>query len=351
MQASEKEIKGDIKSLDLDELRDVFADMGEPSFRAGQVFKWLGGGVTRFDEMTNLSKALRDKLDARFYIEPPELIKKQISAKDGTAKYLWRLRDGNAVESVLMSYEHGLSICISTQVGCRQGCAFCASTLGGLVRNLTASEMLDQVMCTQRESGKRISNIVLMGIGEPLDNFDNVMKFLKLVTSPEGMGVGMRHISLSTCGITEKVDKLGDYKLQLTLSVSLHAPDDATRSRIMPINRREGIDKLMASCERYFNKTGRRISFEYALIDGVNDTPRHANELSHLLAGTGSHLNLIILNQVEERGLSPSRPENIRAFTETLKRGSVNFTLRRRLGTDIDAACGQLRRNTGRKES
>jgi 23S rRNA (adenine2503-C2)-methyltransferase len=338
-------MREDIKSLSLAELRGVFAELGEPAFRAGQVFSWLHGGKTRFEEMTNLPKALREKLAERFSISAPELLRKQTSARDGTVKYLWGLWDGEAVESVVMEYAHGNTVCISTQAGCRQGCAFCASTIGGLARNLTPGEMLDQILFSQADSGRKISNVVLMGIGEPLDNFDAVLRFLELVSAPEGMNLGMRHISLSTCGITEKVDKLGDYQLQLTLSVSLHAPDDETRSRLMPVNRTDGVEKLLASCRAYFEKTGRRVSYEYALIDGVNDTAFHAYLLARRLRGTGSHVNLILLNHVAERGLRPSKPESVRAFTEILKENGVNCTLRRRLGLDIDAACGQLRGN------
>lgn len=371
----------DIKSMSLAEIGEEMRRLGEPKFRAKQIFAWLhkvfpvetGGGtrtgatereafrgrlgeaetlsgvVRGFDEMTNLPKALRDKLSAEFYVSAPEILSKQVSAEDGTVKYLWKMRDGEAVESVLMRYNHGNTICISSQVGCRQGCVFCASTLGGLVRNLTAGEMLDQVMFSQADCGERISNIVLMGIGEPLDNFESVLRFLDLVSHEDGLNIGMRHISLSTCGITENVDKLGDLGLQLTLSVSLHAPDDATRTQLMPINRTHNVAELMDACGRYFAKTGRRISYEYAMIDGVNDTPEHARMLVKLLRGTGAHLNLILLNDVAERPLKPSRRESADAFTRVLESGNVNFTFRRRLGRDIDAACGQLRRNTAQK--
>ena len=340
-------MKADIKSLLLPELQSVFDGLGEKSFRAGQVFKWLHNGATTFSDMTNISAALREKLNERFFISAPELMIKQVSKIDGTIKYLWGMADGSAVESVVMSYEHGNTVCISTQVGCRMGCAFCASTLGGLVRNLTAAEMVDQVLFSQLDSGKKISNIVLMGIGEPLDNFDNVLRFLTLINHADGMNIGMRHISLSTCGILENVDKLGDYNLQLTLSVSLHAPDDETRSRIMPINRSTGVDRLFDACTRYFKKTGRRVSFEYAMIDGVNDTPQHAELLARRLARTGSHLNIIPLNSVRERELQSSAPESLKKFTKTLKEKGVNYTIRRKLGGDIDASCGQLRGKTG----
>lgn len=341
----EMSVKENIKSMLPEELKTAFAEMGQPAFRAEQVFKWLHSGVLSFDEMTNLSKELRKSLDERYYITVPKILKKQVSSLDGTVKYLWELYDGNSVETVVMKYEHGNTVCISSQVGCRMGCAFCASTIGGLVRCLEPSEMVDQVLFSQIDSGMRVSNIVLMGIGEPLDNFDAVMKFLKLINNSLGMNIGMRHISLSTCGLTEKVDKMGDYNLQLTLSVSLHAPDDETRSRIMPINRSGGVDQLLICCEKYFQKTGRRVSFEYAMIDGINDTPHHAELLAKKLSGTGSHVNLIPLNNVDESMLNPSSSQNIKIFADILKRKNINVTIRRKLGGDIDASCGQLRRN------
>ena len=338
-----------IKSMLPEEIRDELKEMGQPAFRGEQIFKWLHSGVTSFDEMTNLPKSLRERLSEEYYITVPKISRKQVSKIDGTIKYLWELRDGNCVESVLMHYEHGNTICISSQVGCRMGCAFCASTIGGLVRSLEPSELIDQVLFAELDSGTKISNIVLMGIGEPLDNFDNVMRFLKLVNHPLGLGIGMRHISLSTCGLTEKVDKLGDYNIQLTLSVSLHGPDDETRSKIMPVNRGTGVDKLLETCRDYFKKTKRRISFEYAMIDGVNDTPYHARLLADKLRGTGSHVNLIPLNNVEESPLKPSKPESIRRFIEILEKNNINVTVRRKLGSDIDASCGQLRRKAMRE--
>lgn len=336
--------KIDIKSLLPEELSAELAAMGEPGYRAKQIFTWLGRGAENFDEMTNLSKPLRAKLAERFFLTPPKVLRKQVSAEDGTIKYLWGLADGNAVETVVMRYHHGNTVCISTQVGCRQGCAFCASTIGGLIRGLEPSEMLDEVMFSQKESGLPISNIVLMGIGEPLDNFDNVMKFLKLVNHPDGMNIGMRHISLSTCGLTEKFDKLAELNLQLTLSVSLHAPDDETRSRIMPANRGRGVEQLMDACERYFKKTGRRISFEYAMIKGVTDTPRQAQLLAEHARRVCAHVNLIPLNHVDERSFEPSTPESLAEFKAELERAGVNVTVRRKLGGDIDASCGQLRK-------
>ena len=332
----------DLKSMTMEEMGDLLKSWGEPSFRAGQVFTWLHKGVGSFDEMTNLPKPLREKLAQACFITRPTVERKQESAQDGTIKYLWKLADGNCIETVLMRYQHGNTVCISCQVGCRMGCAFCASTLGGKIRDLTPAEMVDQVLFTQLDSGAEISNIVLMGIGEPLDNFDTVMRFLELINHPKGMNIGMRHISLSTCGLVEKIDKLAEHRLQLTLSVSLHAPDDTTRSKIMPVNRAVGVEKLMETCRRYFETTGRRISYEYAMIDGVNDSDAQADLLAGLLKGTPGHVNLIPLNHVEESPLKPSR--RVAAFQKRLESHGVTVTVRRRLGGDIDASCGQLRR-------
>ena len=332
----------DIKSMTPEELAAWLKELGEPAFRAGQVFQWLYRGVTSFEEMTNLPKALRQKLEETALLAPPTVARKQESAQDGTIKYLWRLADGNCVESVLMRYRHGNTVCISCQVGCRMGCAFCASTIAGKVRDLTPAEMIDQVLFTQIDSGAPISNIVLMGIGEPLDNFDTVLRFLTLVNHPGGLNIGMRHISLSTCGLVEQIDKLARHELQLTLSVSLHAPDDETRSRIMPVNRSVGVEKLLETCRRYFEKTGRRISYEYAMIDGVNDADWQADLLAKRLRGAPAHVNLIPLNEVEESPLKPSR--RVAAFQKRLEGHGVTVTVRRKLGGDIDASCGQLRR-------
>ena len=334
----------DILSMLPQEIESDLIALGEQKFRAGQIFQWLSRGVRDFEEMTNLSKALREKLKDNYELYRPKALSKQVSKLDGTIKYLWELRDGNAVETVVMSYKHGNTVCISTQVGCRQGCAFCASTIGGLVRCLEPSEMLDEVMFSQIDSGKEISNIVLMGIGEPLDNFDNVMRFLQLVNHPKGMNIGMRHISLSTCGLTERFEDLADRDLQLTLSVSLHAPDDETRSKIMPANRGRGVEQLIECCRKYYDKTGRRISFEYAMIDGVNDTEYHARLLAKHARYVSAHVNLIPLNHVEERQFQPSTPEHMRAFIKILEDAGVNVTMRRKLGGDVDASCGQLRR-------
>lgn len=337
-------MKKDLASMLPAEIESYLAELGQPKFRAKQVFKWMGRGARSFDEMSDLPKSLREAMAEEFELYRPKVLSKQVSQIDGTIKYLWELRDGHAVETVVMSYKHGNTVCVSTQVGCRQGCAFCASTIGGLVRDLLPSEILDEVLFSQIDSGKPISNIVLMGIGEPLDNFDNVMRFLELVNHPEGMNIGMRHISLSTCGLIEKFDALAERNMQLTLSVSLHAPDDETRSKIMPANRERGVDGLMAACKRYYDKTGRRISFEYAMIDGVNDTEYHARLLARRARSVSGHVNLIPLNHVEERQFQPSTPANLKAFIKILEDEGVNVTVRRKLGGDVDASCGQLRR-------
>ena len=337
-------MKRDIKSLSRQELRYALKAMGQPAFREKQIFTWLHRGAASFEEMTNLSKALRQELEERFYITVPDAVRRQVSGQDGTRKYLWKLRDGNCVESVLMQYHHGNTICISSEVGCAMGCAFCASTLGGLVRRLEPSEMLDQVIFTQLDSGLPISNIVLMGIGEPLDNYDTVLKFLHLVNDPDGLNIGMRHISLSTCGLMPKIDRLAEEDLQITLSVSLHAPDNETRSRIMPVNRAYPVEELIGACRRYFDRTGRRISFEYAMIRRVNDTPEAAELLLRRLKGMMAHVNLIPLNNVEESPLKPSTPAAVARFQKLLNEGGVTATVRRTLGSDIDASCGQLRR-------
>lgn len=332
----------DLKSMTEAEVTDTLRAMGEPAFRGKQVFSWLHRGAASYDDMTNLPKALREKLAAEHPFTVPAVERKQVSAQDGTIKYLWRLGDGNCVESVLMRYHHGNTVCISSQVGCRMGCAFCASTIAGKVRNLTAAEMLDQVLFTQTDSGAEVSNIVLMGIGEPLDNFEGVLRFLELVNHPDSMNIGMRHISLSTCGLVPGIRRLSELGLQLTLSVSLHAPDSETRSKIMPVNRAYDVEELFAACHDYFKKTGRRISFEYAMIDGVNDHDWQADLIVKKLRGMPGHVNLIPLNEVAESPFKPSR--RIAAFQKRLESQGVTATVRRSLGGDIDASCGQLRR-------
>ena len=332
----------DIKSMTERQLADFFKNMGQPAFRAKQVFTWLHRGVRSFDEMTDLSKPLRARLAEMCFITAPTVARKQTSKLDGTVKYLWELADGNCIETVLMQYHHGNTVCISSQVGCRMGCAFCASTIAGKVRDLTPSEMLDQVLFTQMDSGREISNIVLMGIGEPLDNMDTVLRFLTLVNHPKGLNIGMRHISLSTCGVIPGIRRLAELQLQLTLSVSLHAPDSETRSRIMPVNRAYDVEELFAACHDYFQKTGRRISFEYAMIDGVNDHDWQADLIARRIAGMPGHVNLIPLNDVVESPFKPSR--RTAAFQKRLQSHGVTATVRRSLGGDIDASCGQLRR-------
>ena len=338
-----------LKSMTLPELTAVLKELGQPAFRAKQVYTWLHKGVRAYDEMTNLPKSLRDTLAREYPICVPKVVRRQESARDGTIKYLWELSDGNCVESVVMQYHHGNTVCISSEVACLMGCKFCASTLGGLVRRLRPSELLDQVLFSQIDSGLPISNIVLMGIGEPLDNFDAVMQFLELVNSPDGLNIGMRHISLSTCGLVDKIEKLAERDLQLTLSVSLHSPDDESRSKIMPVNRRWPVDTLLAACRDYFAKTGRRISFEYTMIDGVSDSPEQAELLARRVKPLAAHVNLIPLNHVDERSFEPSKPENLKRFVNILTKNGVNTTIRRRLGSDVDASCGQLRRKMTRE--
>ena len=333
-----------LKNLTLPEMNTLFAQMGQPAFRAKQVYGWLHRGVTSYDEMTNLPKDLRQRLAGEYPICAPSVVRKQESQRDGTIKYLWKLSDGNCVETVLMRYHYGNTVCISTEVGCAMGCKFCASTLGGLVRRLEPFEMLDQVLFTQVDSGLPVSHIVLMGIGEPLDNFDNVMRFLELVNSENGMNISMRHISLSTCGLVPKIDELAKRKLQLTLSVSLHAPNDEVRNTIMPVNKAYPSEELLAACRRYYEATSRRISFEFAMINGVNDTDECAKELLRRLKGLPAHFNLIPLNHVEESPLKPSTKGQVARFQKILEDGGVTATVRRTLGGDIDASCGQLRR-------
>ena len=331
-----------LTDLTLPKLTDYIKSIGQPAFRAKQIFKWIHQKqATDFSAMTDQPKALLAQFAQNCTLAVPTIRRRQQS-KDGTVKYLLQLADGNCIETVLMRYHHGNTVCISSQVGCRMGCAFCASTVAGKVRDLTAGEMLDQVLFTQLDSGREISNIVLMGIGEPLDNRDNVLRFLRLVNHPDGLNIGMRHISLSTCGVVPGIDALAEDNLQLTLSVSLHAPDSATRSRIMPVNNAYDVEDLFAACHRYFKKTGRRISFEYAMIDGVNDHDWQADLIAQRIKGMPGHVNLIPLNEVTESPFKPSR--RIAAFQKRLESHGITATVRRSLGGDIDASCGQLRR-------
>ena len=333
-----------IRSMTQPEVAAICKELGQPAFRAKQVYQWLHKGVRSYEEMTNIPKALRDALAEKYPILPPKVVRKQQSQKDGTIKYLWELSDGNCVETVLMRYHYGNTVCISTEVGCRMGCAFCASTIGGLVRKLEPFEMLDEVLFTQIDSGLPVSHIVLMGIGEPLDNFDNVMRFLELVNSEDGVNISMRHISLSTCGLVPMIDKLAEKKLQLSLAISLHGPNDEIRGKIMPVNRAYNMDALLEACRRYYAATSRRIHFEYAMIQGVNDSEDNARELLRRLKGLPAHVNMIPLNHVEESPLKPSTRAAVAAFQKILEDGGVSATVRRTLGGDIDASCGQLRR-------
>ena len=333
-----------IKSMTLPEVTAAIKELGQPAFRGKQVYTWLHKGVRSYEEMTNLPKAFRDVLAEKYPIRAPKVVRKQESSRDGTIKYLWELSDGNCVETVLMRYNYGNTVCISTEVGCRMGCAFCASTIGGLVRRLEPYEMLDEVLFTQIDSGLPISRIVLMGIGEPLDNFENVLRFLELVNSPEGMNISMRHISLSTCGLVPKIDELAKRKLQIALAISLHGPNDEIRDKIMPVNKAYPMDVLLAACRRYYDATSRRIHFEYAMIDGANDREQDAKELLRRLKGLPAHFNLIPLNHVEESPLKPSSKAAVAKFQKILEDGGITATVRRTLGGDIDASCGQLRR-------
>lgn len=334
----------DIKSLTLEELTAELTAHKLPAFRAKQVFHWLHCKcVDRFEGMTNLPKTLIAQLDALYELRNVQIKDNLTSALDGTIKYLFVLNDGLLVETVLMRYEHGNSVCVSSQVGCKMGCTFCASTKAGFQRSLTPSEILAQVYAVQTDIGERVSNIVLMGIGEPLDNYDNVMRFLTLISDPNGLNISHRHISLSTCGLVDRIYELARTKLQITLSISLHAPNDTMRSKTMPINDRYPIDELLGACRCYIEKTGRRISFEYALIAGFNDTKACADELASRLKGMLCHVNLIPVNEIDEANYIKTNRENTIAFQDMLSRRGVNTTIRRTLGSDINAACGQLR--------
>ncbi len=337
--------KVDLLNLTIEELEEFFIKMGQQRFRAKQVFQWVHKGVKDIDEMTNLSKEFREKLKSSAYINKLEVVGKLVSKIDGTTKYLFKLVDGNIVESVLMKYEHGLSVCISSQVGCKMGCKFCASTGVGFMRSLTSAEMLDQVLSIQNDAGSRVGNVVVMGIGEPFDNYDNLVKFIRLINNKDGMNLGARHIAVSTCGLVPEIIKLSKENLPVTLSISLHAPDDEAREKIMPVNKRYSIDKLIEACKIYTETTNRRITFEYALIDGVNDLIECAQQLSGLLKGMLCHVNLIPVNSVTNTGFKKSNKEKIYKFKEVLEKRGIETTVRRELGADIDAACGQLRRS------
>lgn len=336
--------KFNLKDLTLSKLEKLLDDMGEKKFRAKQIFKWLSLGIESFDEMTDISKDLRKKLSDVSFISKMEIERKLVSKIDKTTKYLFKLHDGNMVEAVVMYYKHGITICISSQVGCRMGCKFCASTIGGLVRNLTSGEILDEVIFAQKDIGERISNIVMMGIGEPLDNFDNVIKFLENVNSPLGLNIGYRHISLSTCGIVKNIKELEKLNIPITLSISLHAPTDDLRGEIMPINNAYNVDTLIDACKNYVESTKRRISFEYTMIKGVNDSENVARILAKKLKGMLCHVNLIPVNEVDETLFKKSDTKQIEKFIAVLEKNGITTTVRRKLGSDINASCGQLRR-------
>lgn len=337
--------KVDIRSMFIEELEALIKEWGQPKFRAAQIFKWLHEGVTDFEDMTNIPKELRETLKQKAYIADVKIVKRLQSKIDGTVKYVYELTDGEYIESVLMKYEHGYTVCISTQVGCRMGCSFCASGLNGLCRNLTASEMLSQIMAAQRDNGIRVSNVVMMGMGEPLDNFENSVRFLKLVSCDKGMNIGLRHISLSTSGVVTGIERLKEYNLPITLSISLHAPNDKIRSSMMPVNKKWNVDALLNACKNYQKVTTRRISFEYALIEGVNDSEECAKELAQKLKGIMCHINLIPANPVKENSFKKPDKNKILNFQKKLEALGLNATVRRTLGRDIDASCGQLRRN------
>ena len=338
--------KQDIMLYSLDELKEYLNSIGEKPFRAKQIYKWLHQKlVESFDDMTNISKNLKEKLNNDFYIQSLEMVQVLTSKIDGTQKFLFRLNDGNVIESVLMRYKHGNSVCISTQVGCRMGCRFCASTLDGLVRNLKPSEMLEEIYYIQRYSKERVSNIVLMGSGEPMDNFDNVLAFVKAISDENGLHISQRNITISSCGLAEKIKELADSNVQVTLALSLHAADDETRKQLMPIAYKYSIREVLEACQYFFDKTGRRITFEYSLVAGVNDTKEEAAKLVHLIKGMNCHVNLIPVNPIKERDFKRSTKVNIALFKGHLEKNGINATVRREMGSDIQGACGQLRKS------
>ena len=336
--------KKDIKSMSLEELTETVQGLGEKPFRGKQLYEWMHKKLADdFDEMTNLPKDFREKLKKDTTLTALKILEVQVSKIDGTRKYLFALEDGNVVESVLMRYHHGNSVCISSQVGCRMGCAFCASTLTGLTRSLTAGEMLSQIYEIQKETGERVSNVIVMGMGEPLDNYDNLIRFIKLLSHPQGIQISQRSITVSTCGLVDRIRDLMKEKFQITLAISLHAPNDEIRQKTMPIAKKYSMDEIFSACQEYVNVTGRRVTFEYSMIAGVNDGKAHALELARRCRGLNCHINLIPLNEVKERKCHRSKEENIRDFKLVLEENRINVTIRREMGSDIDAACGQLR--------
>lgn len=338
--------KIDIKSLTEEQLRNEMISIGEKAFRGTQIFQWIYKGAKSFSEMKNITAELRGKLEDKFVLRDLKIDKKLVSALDGTRKYLFRLHDGNAIESVMMIYKHGVSVCISTQAGCRMGCNFCASTIGGLERNLTAGEMLDQIMKIQEDAGKRVSNVVLMGSGEPFDNFEEVIRFLHVANEKNGLCIGYRHITLSTCGIVPKIYEIADMGMPINLAISLHAANDEKRKTIMPIANAYSIDEIIKACRYFVERTNRRITFEYSLIKGFNDSPGDAKELAGLLKGMLAHVNLIPVNSIEERDYKKPSKDEIEAFTRILAKSGISATVRREMGSDINGACGQLRKSS-----
>ena len=344
-------MKKDIASLNWEELQKELLEAGEKKFRASQIYEWIHKkGAEDFSEMTNLSKALREKLEQNFRIPKVEMIARQISKKDGTNKFLFCLEDGNVVESVLMRYKHGNSVCISSQVGCRMGCRFCASTLDGLERNLEPSEMLGQIYRIEKIIGERVSNVVVMGTGEPLDNYDNLLKYIHLLTDEHGLHISQRNVTVSTCGIVPKILSLAEENLQITLALSLHGSTQEKRKQLMPVANKYELSEVLKACDTYFEKTGRRMTYEYSLVHGVNDTDQDAQELSELLHGRNCHLNLIPVNPIKERDYQRPTRENAQKFQNKLEKRGINVTIRREMGSDIDGACGQLRRRFAQAE-
>ncbi len=338
--------KIDIKSLDLKELTDCLVEMGEKSFRAKQMYEWMHVKLAAdFSDMTNISKQLQEKCRDKFEYTSLEVVRVQESKIDGTKKFLFALKDGNLIESVWMKYKHGNSVCVSSQVGCRMGCRFCASTIDGLERSLTPSEILDQIYTISRITGERVSNVVVMGSGEPMDNYDNVLKFVRLLTDENGLNISQRNVTVSTCGIVPKMMELAEEDLQITLAISLHASSDDKRKKLMPIANKYSMKELLDACRYYFDKTGRRLTFEYSLVGGVNDTDEDASELCALLTGLNCHVNLIPVNPIKERDFVESEARRIQEFKNKLEKNQINVTIRREMGRDIDGACGQLRRS------
>lgn len=338
--------KEEIKSFNLEELSQILETLGEKKFRAKQIYEWLHKrGVASFEEMTNVSKELRTKLEEAYEIRPLTMVDRLTSKTDETSKFLFALGDGKVIESVLMKYKHGNSVCISSQVGCRMGCSFCASTIGGLERNLETAEMLAQVYEIQRLSGERVSNVVVMGTGEPFDNFDNLCKFIEMLTDENGLNISQRNITVSTCGLVPKIYELADREYQITLAISLHAPNDTVRRELMPVANKYSVEEILKACRYYYEKTGRRLTFEYSLCQGINDTEELARELAALVKGLNCHVNLIPVNEIKERNFRHSDMPGIQKFKFILEKNRINVTIRREMGSDIDAACGQLRKS------